>query len=68
MALFTLALLVTRVGVADDTDDAATADDLALGAHAPHAAADFHLLLLLRPRPPRLRRSPRQVMRPLVRS
>ena len=63
----TLPLLVPRVRLADDAQDAATLHDLALGAHPPNAASHLHRLLLLR-RPPCLRRSPRQVMRPLVRS
>src|SRR5215475_1016479 len=56
-----LTLLVTRVG-ADDPHDASTPHDLALGADAANAASDFHFDVS------RFRRSPRQMIRPLVKS
>src|SRR6478736_9289838 len=59
-ALATLTLLVARLR-ADDAHGAPTSDDLAVRAHAANAAAYFH-------ESSRFRRSPRQMMRPLVRS
>jgi hypothetical protein len=43
--LFTLALFMARVGLADDTQDPLALDQLAMFADAPDRTANFHLIL-----------------------
>ena len=64
--LLALPLLVPRIGAADDPQHASPTHDLAVEAEPSDAASYLHLLLLLFPGLGR--RSPRETIRPFVRS
>jgi hypothetical protein len=67
LELFALALFVTGICLTNNPDNSASFDDFALCAHALDTASYFHRLLLLLLLPER-RRSPRQTIRPLLKS